>query len=356
MLIANVASALLVLSGLSAALPKPILQANNDALESRASKDVNPAAVTGTTCTDKNIKIDTHDMNVATLAICGGIAGSIQKCGGAPKSTTGVSGTAKFTLNPTTSGAVGAATQADVSKVAGRAEPAEFEAQTKAGPDGSDFENSAPFRVNDSASSTADSLIMLEGAYEGFVKTLGWRSSGPSFNEAPDTGSYSKINVYSISNVDSAAGLGKDMVHQMTVRHEKNSNETPLHTRSHVGHHQAQETFKCAKDSITFGNVDKSGHDYKVKSARAHRYMGYNIMPPTTLSGKVDLTNNAGSAEVTSGEEASLVVANTSKNLIFYNGFQLAISDANKGCDYAFNLTEATVAQVAENSVLSATQ
>ncbi|KAK1722781.1 hypothetical protein CaCOL14_010360 [Colletotrichum acutatum] len=106
MLITNVVSALLLFSGLSAAAPSSILpQANDNTLEVRASKDVNPAAVTGTTCTDKNAKIDTHDMNVATLAICGGIAGSIQKCGGAPKSTTGVSGTAKFTLNPTASGA-----------------------------------------------------------------------------------------------------------------------------------------------------------------------------------------------------------------------------------------------------------
>ncbi|GJC86054.1 hypothetical protein ColLi_08892 [Colletotrichum liriopes] len=44
-------------------------------------------------------------MNVATLGICGGIQGTIQKCNGAPKSTVGQSGTAKFTLNPTDSGA-----------------------------------------------------------------------------------------------------------------------------------------------------------------------------------------------------------------------------------------------------------
>ncbi|KAI3533068.1 hypothetical protein CSPX01_13017 [Colletotrichum filicis] len=55
MLIANIASALLLFSGFSAAVPSPILpQSNDNILEIRASKDVNPAAVTGTTCTDKN--------------------------------------------------------------------------------------------------------------------------------------------------------------------------------------------------------------------------------------------------------------------------------------------------------------
>lgn len=45
-----------------------------------------------------------HDENVAQLGICGGIAGKITKCGGAPASTVGQSGTAKFTVNTATSG------------------------------------------------------------------------------------------------------------------------------------------------------------------------------------------------------------------------------------------------------------
>lgn len=45
--------------------------------------------------------IVSHDQNVAELGICGGIAGSITKCGGAPASTTGQSGTAKFALKAT---------------------------------------------------------------------------------------------------------------------------------------------------------------------------------------------------------------------------------------------------------------
>lgn len=45
-----------------------------------------------------------HDINVALLSICGGIAGTIEQCGGAPTSTTGESGTAKFALTAATSG------------------------------------------------------------------------------------------------------------------------------------------------------------------------------------------------------------------------------------------------------------
>ena len=46
-----------------------------------------------------------HDVNVATLAICGGIAGSIEFCGGNPPSTVRASGTAKFTLTAADDGA-----------------------------------------------------------------------------------------------------------------------------------------------------------------------------------------------------------------------------------------------------------
>ncbi|KUJ16885.1 uncharacterized protein LY89DRAFT_697202 [Mollisia scopiformis] len=65
---------------------------------------VNPAAITGTTCTDKSTTLVSHDINVALLSICGGIAGTIEQCGGEPTNTTGTSGTAKFTLSAATSG------------------------------------------------------------------------------------------------------------------------------------------------------------------------------------------------------------------------------------------------------------
>lgn len=65
---------------------------------SPANTSVNPNAVTGTTCDDPNVSLVTHDTNVALLGICGGIAGSIQFCGGDSATTVGASGTSKFTL------------------------------------------------------------------------------------------------------------------------------------------------------------------------------------------------------------------------------------------------------------------
>ncbi|KAF2115048.1 hypothetical protein BDV96DRAFT_600189 [Lophiotrema nucula] len=65
---------------------------------------VSGSEVTGTTCLDTSLAFDTHSTNVAILGICGGIAGSIQKCGGNPASTTGQSGTSLFTLNATDAG------------------------------------------------------------------------------------------------------------------------------------------------------------------------------------------------------------------------------------------------------------
>lgn len=55
--------------------------------------------------TSPSRKIVFHDENVAELGICGGIAGAITKCGGAPASTTGKAGSAIFTLNTVQKGA-----------------------------------------------------------------------------------------------------------------------------------------------------------------------------------------------------------------------------------------------------------
>ncbi|KAI0107484.1 hypothetical protein GGR51DRAFT_149534 [Nemania sp. FL0031] len=76
-----------------------------EVLALRANTQVNPAAVSDVKCIDPNLKIVFHDQNVAELGICGGIAGSITKCGGAPTTTTGQSGSAKFTLTTDTKGA-----------------------------------------------------------------------------------------------------------------------------------------------------------------------------------------------------------------------------------------------------------
>ncbi|KAI1779789.1 hypothetical protein F4818DRAFT_400601 [Hypoxylon cercidicola] len=76
-----------------------------EVLEIRASTSVNPAAVSDVNCIDRNVNIVSHDQNVAELGICGGIAGKITKCQGAPQSTVGQSGSAKFSLQATTAGA-----------------------------------------------------------------------------------------------------------------------------------------------------------------------------------------------------------------------------------------------------------
>ncbi|ETI28234.1 hypothetical protein G647_00683 [Cladophialophora carrionii CBS 160.54] len=65
---------------------------------SPANTNINPDAVFGTTCDDPSVELVTHDTNVALLAICGSIAGSIQFCEGDPATTVGASGTSKFTL------------------------------------------------------------------------------------------------------------------------------------------------------------------------------------------------------------------------------------------------------------------
>ncbi|PSR76300.1 hypothetical protein PHLCEN_2v8532 [Hermanssonia centrifuga] len=61
--------------------------------------------VSNVTCTDPKTTLDSHTSNVALLQICGGIAGTIEKCQGAPKSTTGQSGDVLFTIKPVDSGA-----------------------------------------------------------------------------------------------------------------------------------------------------------------------------------------------------------------------------------------------------------
>ncbi|KAI0136477.1 hypothetical protein BJ170DRAFT_710475 [Xylariales sp. AK1849] len=76
-----------------------------EVLSMRAVAPLNPAAVYGVQCMDADKKIVFHDQNVAELSICGGIAGSTRKCGGAPQMTIGHSASAKFTLTPETPGA-----------------------------------------------------------------------------------------------------------------------------------------------------------------------------------------------------------------------------------------------------------
>jgi hypothetical protein len=130
-----------------------------------------------------------------------------------------------------------------------------------------------------------------------------------------------------------------------------------------IGHKQAQEAFNSSP--VTSANLDASGGEmYTVKSARAPRYMGANIIPlsgsgavsvKVTSSGMftatlairgggavryVDLPGGAGDATLGSGEEASLVVANTPA-LLDYDPFNIS-GDAGRGLMYSVQLTGAT--------------
>ncbi|KAI9062506.1 hypothetical protein FKP32DRAFT_1573614 [Trametes sanguinea] len=59
--------------------------------------------VSNVKCTSKT-PLDFHTTNVALLQICGGIAGTIEKCQGRPTSTTGQSGNVRFTITPVIEG------------------------------------------------------------------------------------------------------------------------------------------------------------------------------------------------------------------------------------------------------------
>ncbi|KAF4483535.1 hypothetical protein FAGAP_11705 [Fusarium agapanthi] len=83
-----------------------------------------------------------------------------------------------------------------------------YTANPNIGPGGSNFKDSAHFRIYaGSADATAQTLDMLEAAYECFVGTLKWRSPGLSFNDENDSGPKYKTNVYTVGDLGSAAGV-----------------------------------------------------------------------------------------------------------------------------------------------------
>lgn len=91
---------------------------------------------------------------------------------------------------------------------AAAAPPATFTANPNIGPGGSTYTDSAHFRVYGATGSKATaSLEMLESAYDCFVNTLGWRSSGLSYNADNDSGPFTKVNIYSVATLPGAAGV-----------------------------------------------------------------------------------------------------------------------------------------------------
>jgi hypothetical protein len=69
--------------------------------------------------------------------------------------------------------------------------------------------DSAHFRVYGAGDKSAAVLRELEGAYQCYVETLGWRSHGLSKNAQNDSGQQYKLNVYIKGSIGGAAGVMK---------------------------------------------------------------------------------------------------------------------------------------------------
>jgi hypothetical protein len=197
---------------------------------------------------------------------------------------------------------------------------------------------------------------------------------------------------YLTYNPDNFPGLGKTAIRDMIRKYKVRSNETPLHAlatvaapipvqqivgrywarmaNGDIGHPQGRERFNEVRARLNFANLDSTGSgSYKVKDARKPKYMGANIIPLKGARGKVgvnitadapftatlairaqagsiryvDLPNGVGEADLSAGEQASLVVANTPKALIMYNGFEITPThEVSKSLGYTLQLTGAT--------------
>jgi len=193
---------------------------------------------------------------------------------------------------------------------------------------------------------------------------------------------------YITFNPDNYTGIGTNALRDMFRKYKTNSNETPLHVLNRnvapltaqnivgrywarmafvdIGSPKAQQAFTKARSSLNYANLDSTGTGtYRVKSSRQPQYMGANIIPlknpgqvsvnitstgtfTATLSIRaksgtvryIDLKNGSGQATVESGEEASIVVANTPA-LALYDPFSLT-AEVKKGLDYTLQLSGAT--------------
>ncbi len=203
---------------------------------------------------------------------------------------------------------------------------------------------------------------------------------------------------YLTNNPDNYSGLGKMAVPNLFRNHSRN-NETPLHVLERIaapvsaqtilgrywarmayldiGHLRAQEAFFNSRSRLNFANLDSAGSQtYRVKSARKPMYGGANIIPLKVNSSNVrvevsnlgngqqdsnftatfairnknngsvryvDLPRGIGQATVSSGEEASLVVANTPDTLIQYDAFKSRASSPEcVGLNYQVQIIGAT--------------
>ncbi|QDS74891.1 hypothetical protein FKW77_003714 [Venturia effusa] len=195
---------------------------------------------------------------------------------------------------------------------------------------------------------------------------------------------------YLTHNPDKWEGLGRTVMPEMFRKYKKGSNETPFHALERViapmkvskvvgrywarmayvdiGHAQAQKRFMEMRGRLNYANLDQAGGgNYKVKSLRSPKYMGASIIPlkgtgaisvsikaggpfTATLAVRaqggavkyVDIQGGKGGTTLASGEEATLVVANTPDTLLMYDGFKVAGTEVTKGLDFTLQITGAT--------------
>ncbi|PNS17842.1 hypothetical protein CAC42_19 [Sphaceloma murrayae] len=203
---------------------------------------------------------------------------------------------------------------------------------------------------------------------------------------------------YLTNNPDNIPALGSDTLRQMLLQYALNSNEDPLSTLQRVaggtsvqsivgrywarmafvdiGHPAGVQAFIDQQNNLDYQHLDTvSTGLWRVKESRRPRYMGSNMIKLTGASGTVSVQINSTSAftataairaanngpvryaalsstrttTFTAGqdEQVIVVVANTPSELIAYDAFNLANSQASVGMDYTIAVQGAIVATTA---------
>ncbi|KAF2405126.1 hypothetical protein EJ06DRAFT_545709 [Trichodelitschia bisporula] len=234
-----------------------------------------------------------------------------------------------------------------------------------------------------------DLIRVIGGSYQVIVD--GSAATGNQYQAWP-------FFAYLTYNPDNYPGLGQTAVRDMIRKYKPKSNDDPLFALARVtttpvqtivgrywarmangdiGHKQIKEVFMSTRGRLNQANVEGSSGSYKGKAARQPRYMGANIIPlkgSGAITAKitadmaftatfavrgqggatryVDFENGNGKVSLAPGEEASLVVVNTPKNLIPYDAFKIP-TEANRGLSYQVQLTGATASPAMRTSRIS---
>lgn len=111
------------------------------------------------------------------------------------------------------------------------------------GPGGSSIVDSDHFRFYDApAEKVQEAISLVEGAFECFVGTLGWRNPNLSFNDDTDAdGPYTSTNVFTVADLGGSAGVMKSDaatgMAYMEVLGEYLTRNTIVHEFGHVIHY-----------------------------------------------------------------------------------------------------------------------